>query len=247
MVVLLFLMFKKVFTTALAIFFFTATFSQTKVYLIPTLHGLHKTNEKYNYDSLRSIIGRSHPDVIAVEIRAEDVKEDTAYIKKNYPYEMWMMRYWFPSTMIEGFDWLGTELEGKHMPDNYWRNQSRIKALERLLDMDTVYSNRLKRCRIYTDDRLAILKTQPLAGILKSSDAILTKLYYDCMNLQLRGSNYEELTDFYTTRNKMMQERLQGLTEQHQGKTIVILTGDDHYPYLLESLRKQKLIIAQPY
>ncbi|HYK54919.1 MAG TPA: hypothetical protein VEV15_00445, partial [Flavisolibacter sp.] len=86
---------KRFFTTALGLCLFVSGFAQTKVCLIPTLHGLHKTNKLYNYDSLKATVARLHPDVIAVEIRAEDVASDTAYLKKNYPYEMWMMRYWF--------------------------------------------------------------------------------------------------------------------------------------------------------
>jgi hypothetical protein len=67
------------------------------------------------------------------------------------------------------------------------------------------------------------------------------------MNLQLRGSDYEELTHFYTERNKRMMQRLGTIIKQHPGKKIIVLTGDDHYPYLLEYLRKQKLVLVQAY
>ena len=85
-------------------------FAQTRVYVIPVLHGMHKTNQQYTYDSIRAMVERLNPDVIAVEIRAEDIDSDTAYLKQNYPLEMWMMRYWFPSATIAGFDWLGKDL-----------------------------------------------------------------------------------------------------------------------------------------
>ncbi|HLN74002.1 MAG TPA: hypothetical protein VK205_11955, partial [Prolixibacteraceae bacterium] len=78
---------------------------QKKVYFIPTLHGLHQANQSYSYDSLKQLINHLNPDIIAVEIRQEDINGDSLYLSKNYPYEMRMMKYWFPNTKIVGFDW----------------------------------------------------------------------------------------------------------------------------------------------
>ena len=210
-----------------------------------TLHGMHKSNQRYTYDSIYAMVQRARPDVIAVEIRAEDIAADTAYLKNNYPYEMWMMRYWFPGTTIAGFDWLGKDLEGKPIPDRYWKDHSRIKALQQLLQIDTVYSRKLSSCRLYTDERLAILEQSSLRQILQSNNTILIKEYYNCLEQHLQGSEYDELPRFYTARNQKMQERLLALVTEHQGKTIVVLTGDDHYPYLREYLLKQKVPVKQ--
>jgi len=237
----------KCFILAVALLIQATAFSQTTIYLIPALHGLHKTNVRYNYDSVRSTIQRINPDVIAVEIRNEDITADTAYLKQNYPFEMWMMRHWFPTTTIEGFDWLGTELEGKPIPNRYWQDHSRIKALQTLLNLDTAYSRKLAGCKLYTDQRLAIMNNSTLKGLLLSNDAILIKEYYDCLTQQLRGSEYEELTTFYDTRNQQMMQRLQAILTLHPGKRIVVLTGDDHVPYLRTFLTKQNVTLKQPY
>lgn len=238
---------QKLFILAVAFFVQATVFSQTTVYLIPVLHGMHKTNVRYNYDSIRATIQRINPDVIAVEIRKEDIVSDTAYLKQNYPYEMWMMRYWFPTATIEGFDWLGTELEGKPIPNRYWQDHSRIKALQKLLSLDTVYSKKLAGCQLYADQRSAILNTSSLKALLLSNDAILIKEYYDCLTQQLRGSDYEELTAFYDARNQQMMQRLKDIIALHAGKRIVIITGDDHSPYLRAFLSKQNVILRQPY
>ena len=232
--------------SAVATLMMATAFTQNKVYIVPVLHGLHKTNPQYTYDSIQAIVGRLKPDVIAVEMRAEDIGTDTAYLKQNYPYEMWMMPYWFPSATIAGFDWLGSELEGKPIPARYWKDHSRIKALERLLDTDTLYQNKLAACQHYEEERLRILKTGSLKAILRSSDNILIKEYYNCLDQQLRGSDYEELTRFYNERNRHIQQNVLGLAQRHTDKTIVVLTGDDHYPYLREYLLRQKLSVAQP-
>ncbi|MGZ5287826.1 MAG: hypothetical protein ACXWB9_11595, partial [Flavisolibacter sp.] len=88
------------------------------------LHGLHKTNTAYNYDSLKNTVTRFYPDLIAVEIRSDDITGDSSYLGKNYPREMWMMRYWFPGVEIDGYDWLGKDLEGRRIPDQYWKNEA---------------------------------------------------------------------------------------------------------------------------
>src|SRR5687768_9829702 len=131
-------MYKKMFIAAVATLVLATAFAQTRVYVIPVLHGMHKTNPLYSYDSVQAIVKRLNPDVIAVEIRAEDIDSDTAYLKQNYPLEMWMMPYWFPGATIAGFDWLGDELAGKPIPARYWKDHSRIKALQRLLGTDSV-------------------------------------------------------------------------------------------------------------
>jgi hypothetical protein len=236
---------RKLFFTILAYFLLATAFSQTKVYLVPTLHGMHKTNTQYNYDSVKAVVARIHPDVIAVEIRPEDIQQDSSYLKNNYPYEMWMMPHWFATATIEGFDWLGADIENKSIPQRYWQDQSRPKYLQRRLQLDSVYTARTKSCQLYTDARMAILNNQSLNSILASNDALLVKEYYNCLELQLRNSDYEELAAFYTMRNAKMMTNLDVLLQKHNGKTIVVLTGDDHYPYLLEHFKKAKVTIGR--
>jgi hypothetical protein len=236
---------KRIYLLLISFLMLTQTNAQSKVYLLPTLHGLHKTNTNYTYDSLKQTIARINPDVVAVEMRSEDIGADTNYLKKNYPYEMWMMRYWFNNKNIAGFDWIGADIEGKPIPERYWQDVSRPKYLQRKLNIDSVYTAKLTGCQFYTEERLNILKTLSLKGILTSNDAILTKEYYNCLDLQLQNSDYEELTQFYTTRNNKMKENISFLLQQHPNKTIVIVTGADHYPYLLEHLHKLKAKVLQ--
>lgn len=234
-----------------SIFFFLLSvvvmgaFAQSKVVLIPTIHSLHKSNDLYTYDSLKAVAKRINPDVIVVEIRSIEVNGDTNYLKKNYPYEMWMMRYWFPQATIEGFDWLGKELEGKPIPAAYWQEQSEIKRLERQLDKDSVYGRKFSACQQYTQKRLPILKNKSLHGILRSEDGLLVKNYYDCMKQQLKGSIYQKLPDFYMERNRQMDIRLKSILQKYPDKMVVVLTGDDHYPYLLEYLKEAKIQLLE--
>lgn len=225
----------------------TFTFAQTKVYLVPVVHGMHKNNVLYTYDSVKAIVERTGADVIAVEIRPEDIGRDSNYLKKNYPYEMWMMPHWFAQKTVEGFDWLGEDIENSPIPEAYWQQGSQAKRLQSLLSKDSLYTARLKSCNLYTTERIKILSALSLKEILASNDAILTKEYYNCLEQHLRGSDFEYLTQFYTRRNQKMMQNLDVLAGKHKGKTIVVLTGADHYPYLLDHLKKTGMQVMKLY
>lgn len=203
--------------------------AREEVYFIPTLHGLHKTNEKYNYDSLRQLIARIDPAVIAVEIRPEDIGRDTTYLGKNYPYEMWKMQSWFPQAKIVGFDWLGGDIENLPIPENYWQELAEVKKRERELAKDSVYSAQRAECAPLVEERLQILKNSSLQEILKSRDALLTQRYYECVEGKLRGSKYEWLLNFYDKRNGKLLANIKRIINDHKSQTMVIVTGDDHY------------------
>jgi hypothetical protein len=219
----------------------TVSEKPAKVYLVPTLHNLHRVNAQYTYDSLIQLIKRLNPDVIAVEIRPEDVDRDSFYLKQNYPYEMWMMKYWFAGKKTEGFDWLGKDVEGKPIPDNYWKEISAIKKWERMLNADSVYSKRADVCDSFTNKRVELLKTLSLKDLLKSKDAEWTKQFYNCMQEQLNRSLHQKILNFYSLRNKKLLQNIQRITRRYKGKTIVILTGDDHYVYLKDKFHNDPL------
>jgi hypothetical protein len=156
----------------------SVVYAQQTVKIIPTIHKLHVVNVKYNYDSLREIVAELEPTLIAVEMRNEDLKLDSNYLKRNYPYEMWMMKYWFPNLTIVGFDWLGPGLEGRQIPENYWKEQSDIKKWERLLAEDTSFNSKIEECDSFTHLRMNLLQSLSFSQLLKSNDSSLTVAYY---------------------------------------------------------------------
>jgi hypothetical protein len=205
---------------------------QKKVYFIPSLHGIHQTNQSYSYDSLKQLINHFNPEIIAVEIRQEDMDGDSLYLSKNYPYEMRMMKYWFPNTKIVGFDWLGDDIEGKPIPNNYWKDISFIKKAERELQADSLYSAKCSACDTFRKQRIELLKDSSLKDILKSKDSQLTRQFYECLAEQLNGSKYENILKFYDQRNEQILINIEKIIRKNRNKTIVIVTGDDHYIYL---------------
>ena len=231
-------MFKFLFSFFSFVYFFNSNSpaQETSVYLLPTLHGLHKTNPNYDYESLRRIVDSLAPDVIAVEMRQFDVGQDSVYLSANYPFEMRMMRNWFPGKQVVGFDWLGDDIEQKRIPPDYWKSVSPIKRYERELDADSFYSSKTSLCDSFSKRRLEILKTQSLKDILKSEDSRLVVAFYACLAKQLTGSIHSRVLAFYEMRNKKMSGNLQSLILSVPGKKIVVLTGDDHYAFLKQSI-----------
>jgi hypothetical protein len=47
-------------------------------------------------------------------------------------------------------------------------------------------------------------------------------------------------------RNRQMEIRLKSILQKYPDKTVVVLTGDDHYPYLLEYFKKTKIQLLEP-
>lgn len=214
-----------------------ATAQQKNTVILPTLHALHRVAPRYTYDSLKAAITWLQPEVIAVEIRPEDIDKDSDYLKKNYPYEAWMMRYWFPQAKLVGFDWLGEDIEGKPIPDGYWEGPTSVKQWEKELAADTLYSKRAERCQVYSLQRVNMLVKSSLADILDNdNDAILQQEHYNCLSMQLRGSPHYRIMQFYDKRNSKMQENLKQQLASFAGRRVVIVTGDEHYPFLKKRL-----------
>lgn len=215
--------------------------AQSNIYFIPTIHGLHNVNKNYSYDSLKKIVSDLKPEIIAVEIRPEDIDQDTNYLGKNYPLEMRMMKYWFPGTKVVGFDWLGSDIEGREIPSNYWKEISSIKKFERALDEDSFFNKKVSFCDTFSNQRLALLQTLSLPGLLSSKDSLLTTQYYQCLEEMLQGSIHERVLKFYELRNEKMLNHINEIIRKHKNKRIVILTGDDHFIYLKNKFKNDKL------
>jgi hypothetical protein len=223
-------------TLTIILIFRTVSFSkaqtETEIYIIPSLHTLHRANSNYNYDSLRAIIGRINPDVILVEIRPEDMLEDTAYLKRNYPIEMVAIPFWFRNKKVFGMDWLGKEYAGKKLPPNYWKEISSIKKWEEEMEADSLLAFELLECEEIVAQRIPGLKEGTVQQIANGDDEQLTMKYYQCLERKYFGNKHQRLTDFYKQRNFSMAENIAKAVSENGKGRYVIVTGADHVPFL---------------
>ena len=104
--------------------------SASSVLVIPSIHRLLAANPLYDYARLYALVAAFTPDLVGVEIRQEDLERPETYLKHNYPQEMIVLEGLYQDRVF-GFDWLGDELKGRAVPDDWWTRQSHIKQLER--------------------------------------------------------------------------------------------------------------------
>jgi hypothetical protein len=212
-----------------------------EIFIVPALHHIHKINTNYNYDSLKTIVKRLKPDVLLVGIRPEDIAMDTAYLKRNYPIEMWAMKLWFPNHIIEGIDWLGKDIAGKPIPNNYWKDFSLLKKWEKALEMDTAMQKNLLNCESFAAERIPTLKEGTFLEIVNGDDEKNSLSYYQCLERIFFGTIHSRLSDFYKQRNISLAENIvKSINENGKGRYVIVI-GADHIPFIKMYLFKKGL------
>jgi hypothetical protein len=204
-----------------------------QVMVIPSVHRLLGSNPHYSYARLYDIVAGFRPDLVGVEIRQEDLGRGSAYLQRNYPREMVELADRYRDRAF-GFDWLGDELVGRPVPDDWWAKQSRIKQLEHAFDVAAPhFDDRMKRLNRDADalsDRQAALAASATAGALAAGayDTI-TAEYYRTVALLTRGTPYALLPQWYAERDHHLDDSVVAQIRLHAGCRIVVVTGADHH------------------
>lgn len=210
----------------------------TEVVVISSLHAAHKGHPFYDYETLYALIESYNPDYVGVEIRPEDMHSDQAYLSKNYPKEMVKIAQGYKEKSF-GFDWLGEEIEGVPIPENYWKNM-KYKKLLNDMDRDEQFLTRMP-------EEIAKLQAQQSDLISKATPSLLNNGRYGDLarkidQLQIkwyRGTQYEYLAWFNAQRDKHIGQNINSFIEQHSKKRIVLVMGADHRTYAVENIEKR--------
>jgi hypothetical protein len=196
--------------------------------VVGTIHGAHNMNPNYSYDSLYNFIEKYNPDIIGVEIRKEDMDSSVAYLKRNYPFEMYDCISRYPEKLVLGFDWLGDDIAGKAIPSNYWKEISSVKKLEQQLFTDTVMLKKLAVIEIVRDEKIRIVLHSSLEQLNDMRYDLINRIYYKQLELMLKDTKYASLTDFYKKRDEMIAQNILEIVKNNPGKKIIFLLGIDH-------------------
>ena len=89
--------------------------------------------------------------------------------------------------------------------------------------------------------RFTLLRTLSLRDLLVSEDALLTNHFYSCLYEAPDSSIHEKVPAFNKTRNGKMRNNLEHLAHRNKHRTIVFVTGDDHYVYLKDQIIHNKI------
>lgn len=210
----------------------------TEVVLCSTIHGAHEVNPNYTYEDLYAFIEAYDPDVIGVEIRAEDMDSSTTYLGRNYPYEMFACLERYPDKEIVGIDWLGEGLIGRAIPPNYWHEESEIRKLQQQLFSDSTAQSKLAITDSIRRHKEAIALTASLKELNDGRYDSLNERYYAALERQFESTPYQELTDFYAQRDRMIAENIVQTIKQHRGKKLLFLVGADHRSNALRTVKE---------
>jgi hypothetical protein len=206
--------------------------------VIAAIHSAHREHPTYSYDNLFEAVRLFAPDVVAVEMRQEDMKRDLAYLERNYPFEMLeLTRQYGPN--IRGVDWLGEELEGRPVPGNWWQAQSWVKRLERELSQDpsvkTPESDALQK------KQLEIMNLGTAASLNDGRYDAATRSYYRVLAKELAGTRYAPLVDFYKERDMQIARNIRQVVQDHPGSRIAVVVGADHRAPVIDELESGTL------
>lgn len=125
----------------------------TEIVIIGVVHEIYKKE-------ILKYIEEYNPDVIGVEIRAEDINETKEYLLENYPSEMVEIVHRFPQIKTLGFDWLGKYIENKKLSREYWKNKS-IKKLYKEFLNDVNFQKERELLNIIDEKRDEIMLNYP--------------------------------------------------------------------------------------
>ncbi len=220
---------------------------KTELLLLPTIHGAHKKNVRYSFDHVNRIITNFKPDVIAVEIRPEDMDQDTSYLKKFYQPEMIMAKNGFPGIKKAGVDFLGSEVKGKHLDDDFSVDtvgeMGRFRMMNQRLMKDSaiVKARRAKgmvRLKAKQNELMASLSANEM---LSGYDTV-TQEYSQAQTAVLTNTPYQYYDWFSIMRDQKIADNVSEIVRNNPGKRIIVLSGANHHNRLAAAFRKVKAV-----
>lgn len=208
------------------------------VMVVATMHQGHADNPRYSYDDLYSLVEAFDPDLLGTEIRAEDLDRSDDYLARNYPIEMRELarRY---SGRVVGIDWLGEELEGHPVPENYWRDQSAVMRLQRQLAQDDAMS--APQVEAAKTRQMEILDNASSVSLNDGRYDLASAKYYAALAEHLAGTPFAQLSEFYAERDRRIAGNAAAAVAQFRAKRpsggrIVFVVGADHRGPVSEAL-----------
>lgn len=210
----------------------------TKVLVLATLHHYHKTNPNYSYEDLFTLIEELNPHAIGVEIRPEDVDQPKEYLEKIYPFEMIEAVSRFSAKMdLYGFDWLDSALEGKPVPENFFKEFPVLQAQKQFYN-DPLYIKERALLKICQDQQSAIIQSHPTpAGLNNGRYDIVSKIYYQYMDVLLKDTHYEMMSKHQKERDRHIDDNIVEIVRKNEGRTLIFIMGADHRVFAVEAIR----------
>jgi len=219
---------------------FSCQKQKTEVIICGTIHGAHKSNPNYTYEDLFSFIESQNPNIIGIEIRQEDMDSTVNYLKNNYPFEMYECINKYKNKDVFGFDWLGEDLEGKSIPENYWKEISSRKKLQREFESDSLMLEKKAVLSEIQQERYSIALNADVYELNNGKYDSISSVFYYQLDSIYNQTKYDVLSEFFKQRDEHIAKNIIKIIERHPGKKLIFLMGADHRSYSVKTI-KQKL------
>jgi len=226
----------------------TSFAQKTELLILPTIHAGHKKNVSYNFNHVRNIIKNFKPDIIALEIRPEDLDQDTIYLHKFYNPEMVMFLNEFPEAKKAGIDFMGADVAGKPLPENFLKDTVVEFGKFRLMNQKLMRDSAIVKARIEKGLPDLISKRGKMMAGLGANQLMTGK--YDALTEEftvsqtkiLRRTPYRYYDDFQIMRDQRIADNIKAIARKNKGKRIIVLTGANHRNRAVKLLGKVRSV-----
>ncbi len=221
---------------------------KTELLILPTIHGGHKKNVNYNFEHVRQIIQNFNPDIIALEIRPEDMNRDTTYLKAFFNPEMIMFRNEFPKAKKYGIDFMGSDVEGKPLPSDFMKDTigefGRFRAMNQKLMRDSaiVKARNTKGLPALISKRGLMMGSLGANQLMDGKYDALTEEFTIGQTEILRNTPYQYYDDFQVLRDQRIADNIKAIVLKNKGKRIIVLTGANHHNRAVKLLGKESSV-----
>lgn len=222
----------------------SACIEPTQVLIVPVMHKLHQGNTLYGYSDIYRLVAAFRPDQVGVEIRQEDLDRGDDYLARNYPAEMAHLAKIYESRVF-GFDWLGDDLAGKAVPNDWWKKHSRVKQLER--SMDAAPPDRTPNDRRLSAQLASLGERQEQIAVTATATTLadgrydaVTAEYYATLKHLTDGTQYSVVSRFYSARDKHLNENVIHRLHGMKGGRVAIVTGMDHHGPMVKAIEHSR-------
>ncbi|MGV3687192.1 MAG: carbohydrate-binding family 9-like protein [Daejeonella sp.] len=216
---------------------------KTELLILPTIHGGHARNVKYTFNHVMKIIENFKPDIIAVEIRPEDIDQDSTYLKRFYQPEMIMARAGFPGVQKAGIDFLGAEMQGKSLPPDFNRDTIGEMGKLRVTNQKLMKDSAIIKARIAKGMVSLKAKQGEMMGKLSAGELLdgtydkVTDEYTRAQTAVLANTPYQYYDDFSIQRDQKLADNIRELAIKNPGKRVIVLTGANHHNRAINTMK----------
>lgn len=219
---------------------------ETRVLVLPTIHGAHEMNENYTYNDLMQLVKTYNADVIGVEIRPEDMKMETDSLDIFYPLEMIMVRDSFPGK-VQGIDYYNEETKNirvnRQMFSDSLSEMYRIKLLMQDMTLDSAFVAQYEKTGLpkIREEQRRIAMSYSAEEFLKGEYDSITGRQYQIEDSLYSNSIYAAYPVFNNRRDLQITQNALKIVQDNPGKKILLMVGANHRNRLVDSLKNKNV------